>query len=55
MFVFLMVTFIMLAAVVMTVVLVIHAPKSISLCCICYDTCAYLCSRSACCVANITS
>ena len=37
MFVFVMVTFMMLAAVVMTIVLVIHALKSINLCCICYD------------------
>jgi hypothetical protein len=35
---FFMVTFMMLAAVVMTVALVIHALKSINLCCICYDT-----------------
>lgn len=53
-FVFVMVTFMMLAAVVMTVVLVIHAFKRINLCCICYDTYAYLCSHSACCVAYVT-
>jgi len=55
MFGFPMVTFMVLATVVMTVVLVIHAFKSINLCCICFETCAYLCSHSAWRVAYVTS
>jgi hypothetical protein len=54
MFVFVTVTFMMLAALVMMVVLVIHALKIINLCCICYDTSAYLCSHSVCCVEYVT-
>jgi hypothetical protein len=58
--VFVMMVFMMLAAAVTMVVLVIHAFKSINLCCFCYDTCAYCCyvyigSHTACCVACVTS